>query len=142
VEGSFFGDLRRFLKTDSVVELVSAVAIGFALFGLIQAVVDDLIRAPIDEGAGGLAGFTEEHGYVTIGGRLFDYEDPLFALAIFGVVLLAVALVIRWSRQSIFADDLYDSCPHCLAEIPVGALVCSFCTRDLPPAGDLASAPA
>jgi large-conductance mechanosensitive channel len=130
--GTFFSDLRRFLKTDSVIELGAAFAIATAGVELVRTVVISLVQSPIDYSTSYFGSQSSAHGTFTIHGRVFDYEDPLIALLITVVVILAAGLVVRWSRSSVFADDLYGECPHCLAEIPIGASVCSFCTRELP----------
>ena len=123
-------DLRRFLRTGSVIELGAAFALATVGVGFLSTVVNGLTVSPVNNSDSGVG--LEGPGTFVIDHRVFDYEDTLFQLLIVGLVMAAVALVARWNREDIFGEKTFQSCPHCLAEIPAGASVCSFCTRDLP----------
>jgi large-conductance mechanosensitive channel len=120
-------DLRRFLRRESVVDLAAAFALGTTAVTLISTVVNSLVVFPVRNSNSGLVG--GESGTFAIDHRVFDYEDVLFELLIAALVVAAVMAVVRLSRETLFGDKTFRECPHCLAEIPVGASVCSFCTR-------------
>ena len=128
--GGLFRDLRRFLRTGSVVEIGAAFALATVGVELLAQFVNSFVIYPIQNTNVGVIG--GDSGTFAIGHRLFEYENFLFQLLIVALVVGAVALVVRWNREGIFGDKTFTDCPHCLAEIPVGASVCSFCTREIP----------
>jgi hypothetical protein len=123
-----FDDLRRFARTSSVIELGSAFALATVGVTTISTFIRSLVITPINESG---QSFSGQLGTVNIGHRVFDYETPLFQLLIVALVVIAVGLVVRWNHEDIFGDETFLECPHCLAEIPAAASVCSWCTRDV-----------
>ena len=123
-------NLRRFLTSGSVIELAAAVAIALAGVELVGAITRGLIVSPIQQSADERFGSLLGHGYFAIGGRLFDWIDPLAALITFGLVIGAVGVVAHAGREFLFDDDATE-CPHCLSSIPTEASVCAFCTREV-----------
>jgi hypothetical protein len=107
-------------------ELAIAVALAYATVGVINSLVQGLVRVPIQEGKSSPLDALQ-NGYVVIFGRQFDWLDPvLYLLAWFAVFLLALYVFRRTE-----SDDPDGECPYCLAAIPSQAAVCSYCTREV-----------
>ena len=98
-------DLRRFLRTSRVIELGAAFALATVGVETIATFVNSLIVSPVQNSdsnfspAGG--------GTFAIDHRVFDFEDPLFQLLILALVVGAVMLVVRWSRDTLFGDEIF-----------------------------------
>jgi large-conductance mechanosensitive channel len=105
------GSLSRFLTRQTVIELTAAVAVGLAFVYAVQAVVSGLIVAPIQEGTGP-NDFPLRTGYVAIWHRLFNWLDPLTAVAVLGIVLAVVGVAVHRTREFLVDDDGYVECPH------------------------------
>jgi hypothetical protein len=121
---------REFFRRQTVIELTGAVAVAWATFSFLQAAFRGLVISPImtaspDPVGNSLWG----RGYFTLGGRVFDWIDPLAALAVLGLIVGALAGLLRVTKAS--SERPLRECPFCLEDIPAAAAVCSYCTRDL-----------
>ena len=122
--------LSRFLTRPTVIELTAAVAVGLAFVYAVQAVFRGLVATPITEGSGP-DDFAFRTGYVAIWHRVFNWLDPLVAVAVLAVVVAIVGVVVHRTREYFVDDDGFMECPHCLSAVLDGATVCCFCTRDI-----------
>jgi hypothetical protein len=123
--------VRDFFRRQTVIELAGAFAVAWATVSFLEALFRGLVIYPITtagadyNGSAGLFG----HGWVVIGGRLFDWLNPLVDLVVLLLVLTALALLLKATRTH--AERPLRECPHCLEDIPAAAPVCSYCTRDV-----------
>ena len=126
-------DLRRFLSARSVIEIGAAFAVATMGVRVISSFVNYLVVLPLhnSDGNDDFGGSLFSNGSVTIFHRIFGLESFLWDVVTFALVLGAVALIVRRNRETIFGDETFTECPHCLSEIPVEASVCSSCTRDV-----------
>jgi large conductance mechanosensitive channel len=129
-------DFRAFLLRGNLVDLAVAVVVGVAFGAVATALVGDIVT-PLIAAVGGKHDFSNLT--FTVNHSEFKYGDFINALVTFltvsAVVFFAVvkpvnALTAR--RQK--AEPTTKPCPHCLSEIPLGAGVCAYCTRDVQPA--------
>jgi large conductance mechanosensitive channel len=124
-------DLRAFTARQTVIELLVAFALAYAVVGLASAVVSGLVISPITEPVQSFGGAGDLD--FVIGGRLFQTAGILGNVLVLLLIALAAAVLLRrrgdvlWQRDGEFAE-----CPFCLSEIPARAKVCAQCTRDLP----------
>jgi hypothetical protein len=112
-----------------VFELTWSVAIGFALLHSIEAIVAGLILQPIRTPAYENSFGGSDTGFVTIGGRLFDWLHPLAAVFVLAALLVILGRILAGGPGDV--DEPETECPHCLSAIPEGASVCCYCTRDV-----------
>ena len=126
-------DLRSFFERATVVELLLAFVFATVVVSFVSAVVNGVLISPLQQSSR-----DESTSFssldASIGGRLFQFTY----IVAYGVVLLIAAAGAAWLLR-LSDDQLWDpgasrSCPHCLSEIPLEAGVCSYCTRDVPPA--------
>jgi len=129
-------DFKEFLLRGNLVTTAVAFVIGIAFAAVITALVTDLIT-PLIAAIGGNPDFSTLH--FTINNSVFYYGSFLNALITFVVIAAVVfffvvkpvnALMDRMKTEPP-VDETVKQCPHCLSSIPVGASVCSFCTRDV-----------
>jgi large conductance mechanosensitive channel len=122
--------VRDFFRRQTVIELTGAVAVAWAAFSFLQVLFRGLVITPVttavpDFGGANFFG----RGYFALGGRVFDWIDPLAGLVVLGLILGAVAGLLKATGRP--SERPLRECPHCLEDIPAAAAVCSYCTRDV-----------
>jgi large-conductance mechanosensitive channel len=131
--GDSLRDLRRFLSARSLIEIGAAFALATIGVRVISSFVNYLVVLPLhnSDESNDFGGSLFSNGSVTIFHRIFGLESFLWDVVTFALVLGVVALIVRRNRENVFGDETFTECPHCLSEIPVGASVCSSCTREI-----------
>jgi len=134
-------DFKAFLLRGNLVDLAVAVVIGIAFAAVVTALVADLIT-PLIAAIGGKADFSNLT--FTIHHSQFKYGDFINALIAFVTIAAAVFFLVVKPMNALMARRHKDEpttkpCPHCLTEIPLAAMVCAACTRDVPSAVQPAS---
>jgi len=128
-------DFKAFILRGNVVDLAIAVVIGTA-FGtvidtFVSGILTPLIAIPGETNFGDLN--------FEIGGGTFAYGAVLDSLVAFLLVTGAVfffvvkpvnALMTRRKTEP-DVESPTKECDFCLSKVPVAAIVCAFCTRDI-----------
>jgi len=128
-------DFKAFILRGNVVDLAVGVVIGAAFGTLVKALVDDiftpLIAIPGTTNFGDLT--------FTLGGGVFKYGDFLNALiaflsiaaAVFFFVVKPVNALMSRRKTEPDVESVTKECDYCLSNVPVRAIVCAFCTREI-----------
>ncbi len=124
-------DLRDLFRDGGFVRMAAAVALGFGLVDLAHSVVVSFVITPLQRPYHGGGDAIDLLGVslpltTTIGGRAVPYGEPLGWALTFLVLLLAVCGLAKLAWRE------HQECPHCFSMIPLAALVCPACTRDVP----------
>lgn len=128
-------DFKEFILRGNVVDLAVGVVIGAAFGTVVESLVKDVLTPLVS--IPGKTNFADLK--LSIGGGEIAYGNFINATIAFATVAAAVfffvvkplnALAVRRKDGT---DDLPDTqiCPWCLSDIPMGARVCSACTRDI-----------
>ena len=129
-------DFKQFLLRGNVVDLAVGIVIGVAFGAVVTALVTDLITPLV-------AAIFGSHDFsaltFTIHKSRFLYGAfinavitfLLIAAVIFFLVVKPVNALMARRRTETAVDAPTQPCPHCLSDIPAGAGVCAFCTRDV-----------
>jgi large conductance mechanosensitive channel len=131
-------EFRTFLLRGNVIDLAVAVVLGVAFGAVVTALVEDLIT-PLIAAIFGEPDFSNLT--FTINDSVFRYGD--FINAVIGFILVAAAiffvvvkpmnvLMERRRRGEASPDPTTRPCPQCLAEVPIAATRCMYCTQPLP----------
>jgi large conductance mechanosensitive channel len=132
-------EFKAFLLRGNMVDLAVAVVLGVAFGAVVTALVGDLIT-PLIAAIGGkhdfsALGFTINHSRFAYGAFLNALlAFVVIAAVIFFLVVKPVNALMARRKTEPPVDASVRQCPHCLSDIPVGATVCAFCTRDVQPA--------
>lgn len=126
--------LEDVLKGTSLVLIAVGVAIGYATYTLVQAVVAAAVM-PTISAVFGISNLEFES--FTIRGAEFSY-GLLISVAIVFVLVLAVAYFVvvdphRLRRGEVDATTRTRPCPECISSIPVAAKRCPHCTAVVQP---------
>ena len=129
-------DFKEFLLRGNLVDMAVGIVIGLAFAAVITALVGDLIT-PLIAAIGGKPDFGNLS--FTVNKSHFLYGAFLNALITFVIIAAVVFFLIVKPVNALMArrrtetavDAVTQKCPHCMSEIPVGAAVCAFCTRDI-----------
>jgi large conductance mechanosensitive channel len=127
-------DLRSFFERSTVVELLLAFVFATTIVSFISALVYGVVITPIQDSAHDSSPL--DNLSASIDGRVFEFTNILLTGAVLLVVTLAAARLLRSADPQLWDENATRTCPHCLSEIPAGASVCSYCTRDVPAAAD------
>jgi len=128
---------RKFLLRGNLIELAVAVVIGAAFGAVITSLVKDLIT-PLIAAIGGKPNFASL--YFTVNKSKFLYGDFVNALIAFAIIAAVVYFVVvspvvrLLARMQRNQEVTERACPECLADIPVRATRCMYCTTTLTPA--------
>jgi large conductance mechanosensitive channel len=132
-----FNEFKKFILRGNVVDLAVAVVIGAAFTGVVQAFVRDFLT-PLIAAIQGNHDFAK-YAFSVHGSKLL-YGDFLNALITFildaTVVFFLVVQPINKltsiaQRKKTTAEPSTQKCPECLAEIPLNAKRCMYCTTKL-----------
>lgn len=136
-QGILVQGFRKFLLRGNLIELAVAVVIGAAFGAVVTSLVKDLIT-PLIAAIGGKPNFANL--YFTVNKSKFLYGDFVNALIAFAIIaavvyFLVVSPVVRLlARMQRNQEVTERACPECLAEIPVRATRCMYCTTTVTPA--------
>lgn len=127
---------KQFILRGNVVDLAVAFVMGVA-FG---AVVTSFVTNVIDPIIGSIFG-TTDFDSLSIhlrGDNYLTYGRVITAIITFLGVALGVYFLVVVPMNAIAARRARTEeapatreCPHCMSQIPAGATVCAFCTRDV-----------
>ena len=128
-------DFKAFILRGNVVDLAIAVVIGAAFGSLVTSFVENLITPLI--AIPGEADFSELK--FTISGSDFNYGLVINALIAFLLIAGAVFFFVVKPVNALMArrktepevESTTKECDFCLSSVPVAAIVCAFCTRDI-----------
>jgi large conductance mechanosensitive channel len=133
-------DFKAFILRGNVVDLAVGVVIGAAFAAVVTALVKDIFTP--------LLAIPAAHNFADlkfkIGGGSFLYGDFINAVISFVLIAAAVfffvvkpvnALMARHKTEPEVAS-VTKECDYCLSKVPMRAIVCAFCTREIaaPPA--------
>jgi len=128
-------DFKAFILRGNVVDLAIGVVIGAAFGTVVKSFVDNLLTPLI--AIPGTRDFSKLD--FTISGSHFKYgvfiNDLLAFLLVAGAVFFFVvkpvnALMARRKTEP-DVESPTKECDFCLSKVPVGAIVCAFCTREI-----------
>jgi large conductance mechanosensitive channel len=127
-------DFKQFLLRGNVVDLAVGVVIGAAFGSVVTALVSDLLT-PFIAAIAKVPDFSEL--FFTINGSQFKYGHfvntiisfLLVAATIFFFVVKPMNVLISRSRKEVPVDPTTKKCPECMAEIPINAKRCMYCTQ-------------
>ncbi len=128
-------DFKAFILRGNVVDLAVGVVIGAAFAAVVTALVEGiftpLLAIPGETNFGDLS--------FTIGGGEFRYGEVINAIISFLVIAAAVFFLVVKPVNALMArrktepdvESVTKECDFCLSNVPVAAIVCAFCTRDI-----------
>ena len=128
-------DFKAFILRGNVVDLAVGVVIGAAFAEVVSSFVDNLLTPLI--GIPGTADFSERK--FTISDSDFFYGRflnaliafLLFAAAVYFFVVKPVNALMARRKTEPDVESTTKECDFCLSNVPVGAIVCAFCTREI-----------
>lgn len=127
-------DLRSFFERATVVELLLAFAFAGAIVSFVTALVNGVLISPIEQGGHEYpSSFSELTA--SIFGRAFQFTNILQNVVVLLLLAVGAAFLLRATDDVLWDAGATRTCPYCVSEIPAEASVCSYCTRDVPPAG-------
>ena len=128
-------DFRAFILRGNVIDLAVAVVLGTA-FGevvdaLVKGILTPLIAIPGETNFGDLS--------FDIGGGVFRYGAVideiisfiLVAAAVFFFIVKPVNTLMARRKTEPDVESITKECDYCLSSVPVRAIVCAFCTREI-----------
>lgn len=130
------GGFRKFLLRGNLVELAVAVVIGAAFGAVINSLVQDLIT-PLIAAIGGKPDFSAL--YFTLNHSRFRYGAFINAVIAFLIIAAIVYYLVLMPISKLLGrvkhqeEITHRDCPECMAEIPVTAKRCQFCTSPVVP---------
>jgi large conductance mechanosensitive channel len=128
-------DFKAFILRGNVVDLAIGVVIGAAFGTVVKSFVDNLLNPLI--GIPGTADFSQAK--FTVSGSTFSYGQfindviafLLVAAAVFFFVVKPVNALMARRKTEPDVESPTKECDFCLSSVPVGAIVCAFCTREI-----------
>jgi large conductance mechanosensitive channel len=129
-------DFKEFLLRGNLVDMAVGIVIGLAFAQVVTAFVSNLITPLIAAIGGkpdfGSLSFTVNHSRFLYG-AFFNALITFLVIAavVFFLVVKPVNALMARRRTETPVDQPTQACRHCLSEIPAGAAVCAFCTRDV-----------
>ena len=129
-------DFKEFLLRGNLVDMAVGIVIGVAFAAVVTALGADLIT-PLLAAIGGKPNFNNLSFTVNKSHFLYGafinalITFILIAAVVFFLVVKPVNALMARRRTETAVDAPTQPCPHCLSDIPAGAGVCAFCTRDV-----------
>jgi large conductance mechanosensitive channel len=128
-------DFKAFILRGNVVDLAIAVVIGAAFGDVVKSFVDNLLTPLI--AIPGTKDFSDLN--FKISGSTFGYGLFINALIAFLLIAGAVFFFVVKPVNALMArrktepdvESTTKECDWCLSKVPVGAIVCAFCTREI-----------
>lgn len=129
-------EFKKFLLRGNVVDLAVGVVIGSAFGTIVSSLVSDILT-PLIGAIAKLPDFSNLS--FTINGSKFMYGSfinafisfMLVASAVFFFVVKPMNILVARSRKEPPADPTTKKCTECLAEIPIDAKRCMYCTQTI-----------
>ena len=127
-------EFKQFLLRGNVVDLAVGVVVGAAFGTVIAAFVKDLLT-PLIAAIAQVPDFS--HLSFTINGSQFMYGDfintiisfLLVCATIFFFVVKPMNILVERSQRGMVVEPTIKKCAECMAEIPVNAKRCMYCTQ-------------
>ena len=128
-------DFKAFILRGNVVDLAIAVVIGTAFAAVVEAVVKGLLTPllaiPGTRDFGALE-FTISDSRFAYGAVLNELITFLsIAAVVFFLVVKPLNALMALRKTEPDVESVTKECDFCLSSVPVGAIVCAFCTRDI-----------
>ena len=128
-------DFKAFILRGNVVDLAIAVVIGTAFGALVTSFVENLLTPLI--AIPGTRDFSDLE--FAISDSTFRYGNVINALIAFLLIAGAVFFFVVKPVNALMArrktepevESITKECDFCLSSVPVGAIVCAFCTREI-----------
>jgi large conductance mechanosensitive channel len=122
-------DFKAFAIQGNLLEIAVAFVLGVAFAAVVNSFVNDIVMNLI-AAVVGKPDFSDLT--FSIGDGVIRYGSFLTAVITFLLIAFVLFLIIQAVQRSTGPKVAErKDCPHCLSSIPVGASVCSACTRDL-----------
>lgn len=126
---SLWSEFKAFALQGNLLELAIAFILGVAFAAVVNSLVNDVLMN-IVAAVAGKPDFSNLS--FSIGDGVIRYGRFLTALVTFLIIAFVLFLIVRaMQRVTRPRPAERTDCPHCLSSIPVGARVCSFCTREV-----------
>ncbi len=128
-------DFKAFILRGNVVDLAIGVVIGAAFGDLVKSFVDNLLTPLI-----AIPGTKDFKDFsFSVSGSTFSYGLFINALiafllvagAVFFFVVKPVNALLNRRKTEPEVESTTKECDFCLSKVPVAAIVCAFCTRDI-----------
>jgi large conductance mechanosensitive channel len=128
-------EFKAFILRGNVVDLAVGVVIGAAFAAVVTALVEGIFTPLL--AIPGETNFDELS--FSIGGGDFAYGSVINAVISFLVIAAAVFFLVVKPVNALMArrktepdvESTTKECDFCLSNVPVAAIVCAFCTRDI-----------
>ena len=127
-------DFKAFVLRGNVVDLAVGVVIGAAFGAIVTSLVKDVLTPLL-----GLVNVPDfSRAVITVGEAsirygLFINAVISFLLVAAGVFFLVVRPLNRLMGGRKEEEPTARECPHCLSSVPIKAVVCAYCTREIEP---------
>ncbi len=127
--GDLLRDFRAFALRGNLLELAVAFILGVAFAAVVNSFVNDVLMNII----AAIAGKPDFSDLTfSIGDGVIRYGRFLTVLVTFLIIAFVLFMIVRAVERMLPSKPAErQDCPNCLSSIPVGARVCSFCTRDV-----------
>ena len=130
-------DFKAFVLRGNVVDLAVGVVIGAAFGTIVTSLVDNIITPLISVLR--IPDFSRAEVDAMLLGRhlVMPYGKVVNAVISFLVIAAVIFFFVvrplnrlmgRFDKEE---EPTHTECPHCLSSIPLEAVVCAFCTRDV-----------
>jgi large conductance mechanosensitive channel len=127
-------EFKTFAFSGNLVDVAIGIAIGAAFAAVVQSLVDNVIM-PVVAAIFGKPSFHSLHG--SIRGKRIPYGDFLTSLLSFLLLAFVILLLVKAIKKATGVETAgaqgNRECEHCKSFIPVDAVVCMYCTRDVVP---------
>jgi large conductance mechanosensitive channel len=127
-------EFKTFAFGGNLVDIAIGIAIGVAFAGVVQSLVDHIIL-PLVAAIFGQPSFHSLHG--SLRGTRIPYGDFLTDLVSFlllaFVIMMLVKAIKRLTGVEAAGAQGNRECDFCKSFVPVDAVVCMYCTRDIEP---------
>lgn len=131
---TLWSEFKAFAFSGNLLDVAIGIAIGVAFAAVVQSLVDNLIM-PLVAAIFGQPDFSSL--LVTVNGSAIKYgsflTDFVQFLLLALVVLLLVKLIKRLTGKEAAGAQGNRECDYCKSFVPVDAVVCMYCTRDISP---------
>jgi large conductance mechanosensitive channel len=131
-------DFKAFVLRGNVVDLAVGVVIGAAFGTIVTSLVANVITPLIS--VLHIPDFSKAEWTFTALDRMVQLRYGLLVNAILSFLVIAAVIFFlvvkplnRLTGRDKDEEATNKECPHCMSSIPIPAVVCAYCTRDLTP---------